>query len=113
MQSTRSKQPRKPATVDAMIDEKIDARIAAHPAFAGPCWRRCSEDGVSHKQRPSLEPHGVRFAKIGKVWCFDVTSLEAHIARQAQAVEAANDDVDFAGVDPVIAADIRRAAGER
>jgi hypothetical protein len=100
------------ASIEAIV-ERIAARVVdARLASVGPRWLRCSAAGVSHKQRRTLEPEGVRFAKIGKQWCYDASTLEAYVARQRAAEVPDDDDDPLADVDPEVARLVRAAVAK-
>ncbi|MFI5302727.1 MAG: hypothetical protein ACHREM_31950 [Polyangiales bacterium] len=71
--------------------------------------------GLTPKQIPLLEAAGVNFEKPAKYWLVDLASFEAHLARQRveRATKPPNDrEPDpFADLDPIVASNIRRAAG--
>lgn len=79
---------------------------------------RIADVGITVKQLPTFEAGGVRFDKDGKGWTVDLATLEAYRARRRERRAAASPANDGAadpldGIDPDVAAAVRRAVGGR
>jgi hypothetical protein len=114
MKASSSRDRRKPDSVDALIDRKLDQRIAPL-THAAPRYARPEALGITARMaRRAAERGDYRVCRVGKYLLVDVSSFEAFLAtREIRPPEhhAADTQSDpLRGVDPSIRAAFERAA---